>query len=344
MAVKNYNAVVAKARAIYGKRLSDADYTELMRRQTVSEVAEYLRSSTHYGKILASVDTAKIHRGHLEDILRKNTFEIYSGLCRFQQLENTEFYRYDIISKEINLIMQCILCLNSGNSDDYISALPAYLIKHSRIDLIKLGKARSFEAMLDVIRHTEYYQVLKDVKPDENGKYDYTKCEVALRKYYIGWVLSTIDKSFSGKTAEDLKDLALTQIDMINIINSYRMKAFFKANNELIASDMLPFYGRISAKTMHEMYNASDGDAYLEMLKRTYYGRRMECESDSLEQDAMRLRYNLTKIKLRVSQSAPLSLYAIHYLFEIEVENLIRIIEGIRYGIPSGSIEKLLIK
>lgn len=345
MSATTSNAVVAKARAIYGKRLSEADYTELVRRQSVSEVADYLKRSTHYREILSAVDTNTVHRGYLEDLLRKNTFAIYSGLCKFQQLDKIDFYRYDIVNKEIDQILRCILCLNTDTEDDYISSLPAYLIQHAGIDLLQLAKAKSFEDILAVIRHTDYYDVLKHVKPDANGKYDYTSCEVALRTYYLRWLGERVDKTFSGKTAKDLRFLILTQVDLINIINSYRMKTYFSTPADDIKASMLPFYGRLSEKKLTELYESPDRDEFLRRLGRTYYGRQIpQFEVESMEKQLAELRYKYAKITLRVSQSAPVSLYAIHFLFELEVENLISIIEGIRYKVPSGYIEKLLIK
>ena len=67
---KNYNATVAKIMAIYGKRLKPQDYTEMMNRHNVSEVADYLKKNTYYSKLLASIDTNTIHRGLLENLLR----------------------------------------------------------------------------------------------------------------------------------------------------------------------------------------------------------------------------------------------------------------------------------
>ena len=37
------NATVAKARAVYGKRLKESDYAELMSKKKVSEAAEYCK-------------------------------------------------------------------------------------------------------------------------------------------------------------------------------------------------------------------------------------------------------------------------------------------------------------
>ena len=65
------NAISAKARAIYGRRLTAADYQELTRQRTVSDVAAYLKANPGYGAYLAGIDEMQIHRGQLELLLHQ---------------------------------------------------------------------------------------------------------------------------------------------------------------------------------------------------------------------------------------------------------------------------------
>ena len=78
------NVISAKARSMYGKRLTDKDYTELTRKRSVSEVAGYLKNETAYRTCLASINESLIHRGQLEQILRTELFNRYAKLCRYQ--------------------------------------------------------------------------------------------------------------------------------------------------------------------------------------------------------------------------------------------------------------------
>ena len=60
------NVILAKARAMYGRRLTRANYRELLECRTVSEVASYLKNQTSYGSILAGINESDIHRGQLK--------------------------------------------------------------------------------------------------------------------------------------------------------------------------------------------------------------------------------------------------------------------------------------
>ena len=79
------NAILSKARAMYGKRLTKENYNDLLNCQTVGEVASYLKSRTVYGKCLAGINESEVHRGQLEVALRQKLFDDYASLCRFRE-------------------------------------------------------------------------------------------------------------------------------------------------------------------------------------------------------------------------------------------------------------------
>ena len=106
---RNYNATVAKIMAIYGKRLTQQDYLEMMSKQSVQEAAEYLKKNTHYSELLSSIDTNTIHRGMLENLLRRSVYDTYIRITGFEHISKEEFYNYKILQTEIDEILRCIL-------------------------------------------------------------------------------------------------------------------------------------------------------------------------------------------------------------------------------------------
>ena len=76
-------AVLAKARAKYGKFLTDRDYTSILACQSVAEVMVYLKSHTHYASVLSEVNERDVHRGRLEQLLRQYQFDDFDTLCRY---------------------------------------------------------------------------------------------------------------------------------------------------------------------------------------------------------------------------------------------------------------------
>jgi len=342
------NATVARIRAIYGKRLKSEQYKELINKKSVSEVAEYLKRNTRYSGVLANIDTNNIHRGFLEDILTRDHFEMYVDLCKFQNLDNEPFYRFLIELDEIKEILNAILYLNAGVSGSYIVDLPTFLLSRASFNLLEIAKIRSFKQLLAVLSKTDYYHVLKDINEDENGKVDFTECEVNLRTHYLKKLLKTAERDFKGSARDELMRQIEVQVDLINIINAYRMKSFFNADANEIKKNTLPFYGRMSVKKQEELFQAKSIEEFLKILSGTIYGRQMDdvahcVDSIQFEREISNLRFNLSKRALAFSGNVAVSLYSITYLFEVELNNIIRIVEGIRYEKSASYIESLLI-
>ena len=68
------NAIAAKVRSLHGEQLDERDYAELLSRRNVPEIAAYLKNETHYKYALRDVRENNVHRGQLEDLLRKDVF------------------------------------------------------------------------------------------------------------------------------------------------------------------------------------------------------------------------------------------------------------------------------
>lgn len=329
--------------AIYGKRLTPQDYAELMNRQSVADAADYLKKNTHYSKLLSAVDTNTVHRGMLENLLHRSVFETYMRITGFENISKQEFYNYKIIQTEIDEIVRFIRCLNAG-SDNFIKSVPMYVNNLTSVDLLELAKVKSFEELLIFLDKTPYKDVLKGVEPDVDGKVDVTRCETLFRTYFI----NMLRKSMHFKSADKkrLNDFLETDIDLINVINSYRLTAYFDEPEEVIEKDMLPFYGRLDAEKRHAIYSAESSEEFIRRFSKTFYGRQMiknGYDINDLEQSAMKLRHKYAKSMLRSSASAPLSVYAFIFLLETEVRNIISIIEGIRYGVEASKIAPLII-
>ncbi|MDR1674565.1 MAG: V-type ATPase subunit [Oscillospiraceae bacterium] len=363
LAELSLNATVAKIRAVYGKRILNEQYRDMLGCKNVCDIAEYLKRNTHYAQALAGLDTLTVHRGLLEEILQNCVLEMYYGFCAFQELNKKPFYRFHIVWLEIVQILNMILRLKANTAGDYIVSLPASLLHMASFDIVSAARAKTFKELSDSLKGTDYYTVLS--KLDSHS--DFTQCERNLRTYYLNWLMNTAKESFTDGVRDELLLQIKTQVDLINIINAYRLKSVFNADVKTVKENMLPFDGRISKRKSDELVNAQSVSVFLKVLSETVYGKQLpgiaqlnitdggmsagengeifpaSAQSVEFERQLYKLRYNLARRALEFSTHAAVSLHAVTYLFETELKNITRIIEGIRYGKSVSYIEKMLI-
>lgn len=336
------NATVTKIRAIHGKMFNRENYHIMVSMRSVSEITEYLKRSSRFKEVLRDVDPNTIHRGFLEDLLKKSNFETYVKLCSFQGLDKLPFYNFLIEKSECEQLLNLVNALNSGLDKKFIGELPGYVIKHSDLDMLALSKTADFDDLLSKLKGTPYLKVLRSVKRGEDGKADYTDCELKLRTNYYRWLLENIEKSFSGSDVSELKKLIFSEVDIINIINAYRLKAFFGYNAQQIKESQLPFT-RIGKAQMNRYYESDTPEEMIQRLEKMIYGRHFQGDYEHIETKVNLCTYHLMEHTVARSTSAPVSLYAFMKLCDIEVGNIVHIIEGVRYDVDPAMLEGKLI-
>lgn len=344
----NYQATAAAIRTAYGHRLRPADYRDLMNMHTVAEIVAFLKETDGYGELLHGLEPAYTHRGHLEMLLQRNLFTQCLHFCSLEHLQNTPFFRFFIYDYEIRELIKKIQLIPSG-PEAYISAMDAWLSPYLSFSQEKLARAETTEEIIAAVAQTPYADVLKKFSRKGDIVKNYSACEIGLRACCLERILQEAQQTVRGEDLNALENLIGEQIDLINLINAYRLKKVFSADEDTLREMMLPIQGRLPKRICEQLYAAPDLAAFIEVLRGTRYGRMMDGlsadapESVRLEHAFQLLRWKSARSALHFSSHAAVSLYAVHVLYQIEVRNLITIIEAIRYGKPVSYIQSLLI-
>ena len=338
--------IVAKTRAIWGKRLSAADYNSLVHRTDLSGVVSYLKTTERYGRLLANVNESQVHRGQVEQMLSKDVFEVYIKLCKFMAADKNSFCYYLVKEKEIKEILSAIMHISVKSFDEAINQLPTYLIGYFSFDLMALAQAKTYGELLEVLAQTPYYKVLKPLLGDGViGAESFEKCGIALYAYYYGWAFKAIARSYKGKEASQLKELFLRQADLDNILTAYRMKHYFNASEEAVFKAIKPFHYRLTNIRLAEALRAAEPDKELvKLLEKCYFKGKVQYDENSLEVAVRKYNYNRHfKRQLSMCSNGTMALVSLMNLLEVERFNLQEIIEGIRYRLAPAEIEKPLV-
>ena len=334
------NATVAKIRAIHGRMLTRDNYRDMLAKRSVPELAEYLSSTRRFEDVLKDIDPMTVHRGFLEELLEKENFETYIRLCRFQQLDRLPFFDFMIHKAEINSLLLLINSLNTGLDRSYLDDLPGYIVKYSKLDLLELSRANDFTELLRLLRGTKYHKVLVRVPLGEDGTVDYTECERRLRTQYFAEILAEAQDSISDEDRDEVLRMVKADINFLNLINAYRMKAFFGFTAEQIKAHQIKLPG--VGKRLDSYYQLESPELMLDWLgEHELHGE--VTQGGSIEAQMQRSKFRRLEHTIYRSFNAPVVLYAFTQLCDFEAANIVHIIEGIRYGVDPTYIENNLL-
>lgn len=339
-----YRATVASIRTAYGQRLRAEDYRSLLNMHSVAEVVTYLKGTPAYGELLADLDPAITHRGYLEMLLRRNLFHQCLHFCSIEQLRNEPFFRFFLYEYEIRELVKAVQLGRQG----YISAMDTWLAPYLRFSQNQLARADGYAEITEAVAQTPYAAILRRYLTDDGTPPAFSELEIALRAKALETILKEAEQTIRGNDLDALRGLIGEQIDLINIINAYRLKSVFSTDKQTLMRMMLPIPGRLPKRLLTQLYDAPDAAAFEEILRGTRYGRLLTDLPDTpgsvrMEHAFQLLRYRNARSALHFSGHAAVSLYAVHFLNQVEVQNLITIIEGIRYEKPVSYMQALLI-
>lgn len=337
-------AIGAKARSMYGRHLQAKDYDELIHKRSVGEIAAYLKNETDYKQALKDIHENSIHRGQLEELLRRDLFSRTISLMRYATPSSKAFYRLYLLQLEINIILSRIRTIISKRYDEGLMDVPFYIRSYASFDLHRLSNATKMEQLIELLEKTPYAEVLKPYVVREHEIIDYNGCEHALMTYYYDTVFEVIEKSFKGKMKKELLDLYAIRIELENICKIYRYKKYYNDPAFDLKGQLYERRSRLSKTLMESLLAAPKAEDVLKLLAESKY--KLYIGSDDyvyIEYYTNEIRYHLAHRYMHFSTSAPMIFTAYLFIQEMEIANLVSIIEGVRYGVPYTDISKILI-
>lgn len=338
------NAILAKSRAMYGKRLTAQHYNDLLNCKSVADVANYLKNRTVYASIFEGVNLTLIHRGQLELLLTKYAYKQFESLCKYELSIGQDFYKYFILRNDINMILTCVRLLYSGNPEDFLLYMPVFFGEHTKLDQIKLAKVRSIQDLLKALDGTEYKAVIAPYVEHFDATMGKLDIEAALTRYKFETLKKITEKDFKGKKAKEIIEVFTIQNDIRVIINIYRFKKMIGGGKENLQQFILPEVSRIPKKQWEKLIESADEKEVLASLKDTVYGKALKLNAlEYFEDAAQRYLYRWFLKTLRFSTNPTVVMFCYVYLLENEISNIKHIIEGIRYGVPAADIRDMLI-
>lgn len=339
------NAVIAKTRVVFGKSLKSDDYVQLAAKESVADVCAYLKQTERYKTALANVNPQTVHRGQLEQVIRRSMFDIFERFYNFDHSESRAFFDFIIMELEIEQLLAALQSVASGATVEFIAALPMLLTKHSRIDFAALGLAKNFAEVAVLLQGTPYYEIVHTalVEAESTGDLNICNIEQKLYTWYYMNMLKSANKIRSKREKTELKRLILGVIDMRNAVTVYRYTRLFGAGTDSAKNALIPFKRRLSDETIERLAQLDDIAKIAEELDAIGYGLHSQSVPATFELLTERISLDHLKKQFRLSQNPSVVYFAFMELLSVEFKNVKTIIEGVRYNLDGSAILEMLV-
>lgn len=336
------NAIIAKSRAMYGRRLKEKDYTSLINCSTVGDVMSYLKAHTKYASVLNNMSERDVHRGQLETVLRQQLLREFESLARYEIATGEAFSDFLIIKAEVEQLSHFLMLLDSGNTERYVFDLPSYLEAHTKIDLTALSKAKNYEEFLAALENSRYKKLLSPYKPAPGQNIDVPKIENVMYSDMYDHLFDIIEHT-RGKEKKQLTEMFSMHIDLMNFVRVLRLQKYFHMKPQAIREQLFD-HGSVRSQVLDEMCAATSSKELFEVAAKSSVGKRIaKMEYSYAGEIASRDRYEHSRRLIRFSTVPTVVMMSYYFVERAELTNIINIIEGVRYKVDPDVIKKLLI-
>ncbi len=334
-------AVRAKVSAMFGKRLKEEDYNELLSCQSLESITLYLKGHPAFSSVLTEVDAAYVHRGYLEAVIQREYFRDFLKLFHYLGRNDRSFLKIIILSYEIDEILWCINSIHDPALPNvgFLNYKYDYLDQYSKVDFFKLSQADTPLALLAALEDTPFADVLRPLYETE-GDLPYSGAEHFLWAYYYKMFYEHIKKFFGKKKAPELEKSVGVEVDTLNLMLIYRLRQRFRLPGETVRAYLFDKSYKLKPEMIDALIKAETKEGFENALRATPY--RALTEGDLQRNIAAMIDHNARKTIHFSTQSVALIL-AFLTLKDTELQNIKTIVEGCRYNMPREQIEPLLI-
>lgn len=334
------NAIMAKSRALYGKRLTKEDYDALINAKSVNEVVSYLKSETAYGDVFRSANS-EMSTVQVEELLKIHLLRGFEKVSRYEISTGVEFYKLIIMENDIQQILRFMHFLIIQKSEEYLKVLPPFFNERSELDLYALASSRSFEDMILALKGTPYEKILRPFDKTYNDPRSYIRMERALNEKLWATEKDIVEK-YKGKSKKNIAELLSYRNDMENFIKIYRIKRLVNEDKKDIRMFLNLNFTNLKDKEIDTMIEAETTHEMLNIASKSYYKKHFIQENfTSFEEFSRQVLFNKFHKEIRYSTNPVAVMISYFYLAENEAKNIIHIVEGIRYGMASEKIAAL---
>ncbi len=323
---------------MYSELLKPEDYQSLASLKSVAEIGDKLKEREPYAELMAG--ETEYHRGFIE---RKITLSVHDEFSRiYSFITDSQIRNYldaFFMKNQINFIKSILRSINDERDIKYTMVELSVIAKYLRLDLAPLLLAKTLQDAIEALKGTVFYS---QIRTTDESQVSLFNLEMRLDIYYYLHLHSLQNKYLKGDNKKIAEKVNGTEIDMTNISWLYRLKQYYKINNDSLYAYIIPINYRISKAGMAKLVETKSFEEFLAEIEKTPYGRYFT--SSKIFEHNFYVVKNAIISKLRILHTESIAnTLAYIYFKELEIRNIVSLIEGVRYGLSQDEIMKYIV-
>ena len=325
-----YEALATKARAMYGRRLWEAELTRISRLDNVQAVLTELSQQPAWEQAVRPLTGgALVTRARLEDALRAQVRREGLRLASFLPQEDRALMDFPVLRAELERILAALRRLHASLYRE-TEELPRAYVSRARADLEGLRRCTDYNGLVNATQGSIFHDPLNRLRSGE-ALPDYGVTEALLWSVYYRYVLNLIARRYAGETRRLLERSIGGQVDMLNIMHILRMKQFFPGQDNYLPV-LLPYHYRVRPDQIQAMCNAPTAQAVLDLVEATPYASVFRgAAPEELHNRYGAALYRLSRRQLRMGKPSVYTAVAYLNLRELELRAVVSAVESVKY-------------
>lgn len=325
-----YEALAAKAKAMYGRRMRRGELQQLAQLDSVQQVMDELSQQPSWGEGMRRLSRqGLVTRGRLEDALRDQLRQEGMRLMAFIPHEDWALMDFPLLRAEVDQILAALSRLHASLYRE-MEELPWGYISRVKVDLAGLHHCQDFNGLVEATRGSIFHDALSRLADGEKLP-DYGVAEALLWSVYYRHILRLIARRYEGDTRRLLEQSVGGQVDMLNIMHILRMKQFFAREDNYLPV-LLPYHYRLRQDRVRAMCAAAGPQEVLQLLEGTPYAETFRGAAPEQLQDRYSMAlYQLSRRQLRMGKPSVYTAVAYLNLRELELRAVVSAVETVKY-------------
>ena len=328
-----YPNLMAKLQGMYAKKIKKAALEELMKQNSIKQVVALLKSMNEEFKGLEDNPKRIKIKIFLDHIFLMDVQKISRLLNK-----NDKKILHEFLSVyEIKCIKSVFRRVLSGNVNEQTNDITNWIDAIFK-NLRGLETVKNKKDLIGFSKRTKYRAFFeKAFEQDEVS--NVFEIENELDKFYFEHMMK-VAQNYNAS----LEDMIGKKIDLNNMIWIYREKKNYHIEEAQVRKTLIPICYQLKKQELENLVKTNNENEMVEILKKTYYAKQIDfSELENLEAKADQFLYKLYQKYFRASMFDIGAVYAYLNMIDLENNDIMNVVEGIRYHLGKEEIRQKLV-